>query len=209
MWVKSPHYRAATATTGSPQLADIPELRCISCTTAACLSPYARPDFPPPSTRINRTTSFVRTGRRSNACTRTATPRQICAGSGPSLCTSIRSRASIRAGAPRAWMRLKRNSYRTGRGAAPTRLPRSALYLAAAVSFHPRVLTAGFVAPCLAATFGRAVAARNQARWVPGHRAQEWPSGEALQPSWQRSNGALPPDRRSSGAAVRRILHRR
>jgi hypothetical protein len=30
----------------------------------------------------------------------------------------------MRAGAPRAWMRLKRNSYRTGRGAAPTRLPR-------------------------------------------------------------------------------------
>jgi hypothetical protein len=29
--VKSPHYRAATATAGSPQLADIPELRCISC----------------------------------------------------------------------------------------------------------------------------------------------------------------------------------
>src|ERR1700738_858560 len=46
----------------------------------------------------------------------------MCGGSGPSRCTSIPSRASLRAGAPRAWMRLKRNSYRTGRGAAPTRL---------------------------------------------------------------------------------------
>ena len=46
----------------------------------------------------------------------------------PSRCTSIPSRASLQAGAPRAWMRLKRNFYRTGRGAAPTQLhPRSAL----------------------------------------------------------------------------------
>src|SRR6476646_9132795 len=29
--VAAVHYRAATATAGSPQLADIPELRCISC----------------------------------------------------------------------------------------------------------------------------------------------------------------------------------
>jgi hypothetical protein len=55
-------------------------------------------------------------------------PFRVCAGSGPSRCTSIPSRASIRADAPRAWKRLKRNSYRTGRSAAPTRLhPHSAL----------------------------------------------------------------------------------
>ena len=48
---------------------------------------------------------------------RTATPCHICAGSGPSRCTPIPSAASIQAGARRAWMRLKRNSYRNGRGA--------------------------------------------------------------------------------------------
>ena len=44
-------------------------------------------------------------------------------------------------------MRLKRNSYQTGR----RRLDSlgAALYLAAATSLRPRVLPAGFVAPCL------------------------------------------------------------
>ena len=40
----------ATAMTGSPQSADIPESRC---RTAACLSPYAGLAFPPPHTRIS------------------------------------------------------------------------------------------------------------------------------------------------------------
>src|ERR1700724_1434468 len=63
--VKTRIYRTATATAGSPQLADIPASRCrVHDRTAACLSPCARPDFPPPPTRINRTTSFVRTARR-------------------------------------------------------------------------------------------------------------------------------------------------
>ena len=96
-------------------------------------------------------------------------------------------REALPGNAPRAWMRLKRNSSRIGSGAAPTRLrPDGALLscrhvvasacpaggLCRAVPPHNRP----------APTFRRAVAARNQARWVPGHRAQEWPSGEALQP---------------------------
>ena len=59
---------------------------------------------------------------------RIARPCRSCAGSGRSQCMWIRSGASLQTGAWRAWRRLRRNSYRTGRGAAPTRLhPRSAL----------------------------------------------------------------------------------
>jgi ATP-dependent DNA ligase len=43
----------------------------------------------------------------------------------------------------------KLNSYRTGRGAAPTRLPRPSALLESAVSLRPRTLPAGFIAPCL------------------------------------------------------------
>jgi len=46
-------------------------------------------------------------------------------------------------------MRPKRNSYQTGRGAAPTRLPRPSALLESAVSSRPRALPACFIAPCL------------------------------------------------------------
>src|SRR6202047_2488685 len=46
-------------------------------------------------------------------------------------------------------MRPKVNSYRTGRGVAPTRLPRPSALLESAVSLRPRTLPAGFIAPCL------------------------------------------------------------
>jgi hypothetical protein len=52
-------------------------------------------------------------------------------------------------GRARAWMRLKRNSYQTGRGAAPTRLSRGGALPSSAMSLRPRALPAGFIAPCL------------------------------------------------------------
>ena len=52
----------ATAMTGSPQSADIPESRC---RTAACLSPYAGLAFPPPHTRISSTTWSAARRRQS------------------------------------------------------------------------------------------------------------------------------------------------
>jgi ATP-dependent DNA ligase len=46
-------------------------------------------------------------------------------------------------------MRPKVNSYQTGRGVAPTRLPPPSTLLESAVSLRPRTLPAGFIAPCL------------------------------------------------------------
>jgi hypothetical protein len=56
----------ATAMTGSPQSADIPESRChFHDRTAACLSPYAGLAFPPPHTRISSTTWSAERRRQS------------------------------------------------------------------------------------------------------------------------------------------------
>jgi hypothetical protein len=56
----------ATAMTGSPQSADIPESRChVHDRTAACLSPYAGLAFPPPHTRFSSTTWSAERRRQS------------------------------------------------------------------------------------------------------------------------------------------------
>jgi bifunctional non-homologous end joining protein LigD len=53
---------------------------------------------------------------------------------------TLRPTAHSWAGVRRAWMRPKVNSYRSGRGAAPTRLPRPSALLESAVSLRPRTL---------------------------------------------------------------------
>jgi hypothetical protein len=66
----------------------------------------------------------------------------------------------------------------------------SALYLAAAMSFRPRALPAGFVAPCLPTTAPHPPSGEPWLHEIKqdgfrGHRAQEWPSVAIRGPSRQ------------------------
>jgi hypothetical protein len=78
------------------------------------------------------------------------------------------------------WQRCRADSTPSG----------SALYLAPTMSLCPRVLPAGFVAPWLPTNAPQPPSGE---LWVheikhdgfPGYRTEEWPTGEALQPSWQ------------------------
>ena len=66
------------------------------------------------------------------------------------------------------------------------------------------MLPAGFIPPCRptkapGTALRRAVAARDQARRLSGHRPQGRRAGEALQPPRQRLDRPLPADRRGAG----------
>jgi hypothetical protein len=145
--------------------------------------------------------------------TDTAGPR--CGGSGPSPSTSILSSGSPRADARRAWKRPRRNSWRTGRGTALTRLrPRALLPKPTMSSLRPRALPVGFIAPCLPT---RARQPPSGPEWLieikhDGFRViarKERQPGAALQPARQRSNPSLSPDCRSARPAAFSVLHYR